>query len=245
MVQTHPSWSRSSSPAPAAAGASAWKLLIANPGHSTFNAGTASVEKSSSRLGLGFRISYTFSKSLDNSSSVIGGAAGATSGPVLQALPQDPRQPSLDKAPSTFDLTHVFTAGFIQNLPFDRVPALHALGQAASGWQLLNITTLASGSPFTVFSGIQQSGLGAGQADRPDQVGAPVLSTGRSVREDYFGSGAANGSFFLIPINVQGGTGPNRGRLGHARARHVSGSCLSRFRLGAAQGDCSWPPWWG
>ena len=194
------------------------EALIANPGHSTFNAGTASVEKSSSRLGLGFQISYTFSKSPDNSSSVIGGAAGATSGPVLQAPPQDPRQPSLDKAPSTFDLTHVFTASFILNLPFDRVPGLHALGQVASGWQLLNITTLASGSPFTVFSGIQQTGLGAGQGDRPDQVGTPVLSTGRSVREDYFGSGAANGSFFLIPINVPGGTGPNRGRLARSDA---------------------------
>ena len=57
------------------------EALIANPGHSTFNAGTASVEKSSSRLGLGFQISYTFSESLDNSSSMIGGAAGATSGP--------------------------------------------------------------------------------------------------------------------------------------------------------------------
>ena len=50
--------------------------------------------------------------------------------------------------------------------------------------------------------------------DRPDQVGTPVLSTGRTVREDYFGRGPENASFFAIPIDVPGGTGPNQGRLG-------------------------------
>jgi hypothetical protein len=207
------------------------EALIANPSHSTFHAGTVSVAKSSARLGLGFQINYTFSKSLDDSSSVLGGALGANSGPVLQAPPQNPRLPSLDKAPSTFDVTHVFAASIILNLPFDRVPALHALGQVASDWQLLNISTLTSGSPFSVLSGIQQTGLGAGQADRPDQVGKPVLSTGRSVREDYFGSGAANGSFFLIPINMPGGSGPNHGRLGALGRNTFRGPALHDFDL--------------
>jgi len=50
-----------------------------------------------------------------------------------------------------------------QNLPFDRIHFLEPLGKrVTSGWQLLNITTLTSGSPFTVFSGIQQTGVGAG-----------------------------------------------------------------------------------
>jgi hypothetical protein len=34
------------------------------------------------------------------------------------------------------------------------------------------------------------------------------------VRDDYFGLGANNASFFYIPINVPGGTGPNQGRFG-------------------------------
>ena len=33
-------------------------------------------------------------------------------------------------------------------------------------------------------------------------------------RADYFGRGASNASFFNIPINVPGGTGPNHGRFG-------------------------------
>ena len=82
------------------------------------------------------------------------------------------------------------------------------------GWQLLCIGTVMSGSPFTVNSGVQQTGVGAGGTDRPDQIGTADFSTSRAVREDYFGLGAANASLFSVPVNVAGGTGPNRGRFG-------------------------------
>lgn len=42
----------------------------------------------------------------------------------------------------------------------------------------------------------------------------PHFSTSRTVREDYFGFGTDNASFFDVPINVPGGTGPNHGRFG-------------------------------
>jgi len=71
-----------------------------------------------------------------------------------------------------------------------------------------------TGLPFTVYSGIQQTGAGAGGADRPDQIGRPSFSTSRTVREDYFGRSANNAAFFSIPINVAGGTGPNQGVFG-------------------------------
>ena len=163
---------------------------------------------------MGFQASYTLGKSLDDSSAVLGGFLSG-SGPVLQTQPQDPRDPGRDKGLSTFDTTHVFTLSWIQALPFERVGLLRSLGRKlTSGWQILNITTLTSGPPFTIFSGIQQTGLGSGGADRPDQVGQPVLSTSREVREDYFGQGSLNADFFSIPIGVQGGTGPNQGRFG-------------------------------
>ena len=47
-----------------------------------------------------------------------------------------------------------------------------------------------------------------------DLVEQPHFSTSGAVREDYFGRGANNESFFSIPINVPGGTGPNHGRFG-------------------------------
>ena len=71
-----------------------------------------------------------------------------------------------------------------------------------------------SGSPFTVYSGVQQTGAGAGGTDRPDLVTTPHFSTSRAVRSDYFGRGDNNATFFNIPINLPDGTGPNHGRFG-------------------------------
>jgi hypothetical protein len=188
--------------------------VVSSGSHSTYHALQTSLSKNSARAGLGFQASYTYSKSLDDTSSVLGGFSG-NAGVVLQTFPQNPRNPSAEKGPSTFDVTHVFTFSVIQALPFDRIGFLHGLGKPlTAGWQLLNITTLMTGSPFSVYSGIQQTGVGSGGADRPDQIGRPVFSTSRTTREDYFGRGADNSSFFSIPINVPGGTGPNHGVFG-------------------------------
>jgi hypothetical protein len=83
---------------------------------------------------------------------------------------------------------------------------------------------LTTGSPFTVFSGVQQTGVGLGGSDRPDLVSMPHFSTSRTVRDDYFGRGNVseqnlNGSFFFVPIStpgltIPGGTGPHSGRFG-------------------------------
>jgi hypothetical protein len=118
-------------------------------------------------------------------------------------------------------VTHVFTVSWIQLLRLERVSFLRPLGRPlTAGWQFLTITTLMSGSPFTVFSGVQQTGAGAGGTDRPDLVQVPHFSTSRQDRADYFGlgndcaAGPCNASFFGIPLNVPGGTGPNHGRFG-------------------------------
>ena len=188
--------------------------LVTTGSHSTYQALQASVGKNSTRFGLGFQASYTYSKSLDDTSSALGNVNGSP-GVILQTLPQNPWNPGADKGPSNFDVTHVFALSLIEALPVDRVSFLRPLGKHfTEGWQFLNITTLMTGSPFTVYSGIQQTGAGAGGADRPDQIGQPAFSTSRTVREDYFGRAANNASFFSIPINVAGGTGPNQGVFG-------------------------------
>ena len=195
-------------------GGYAEELMMSSRSHSTFQSLQASASKTSERWGLGFSANYTFSKSLDDTSSVLGpGITGA--GNTQLAIPQDPWNPGADKGPSTFDIRHILVFNVIQVLPFDRVSFLRPLGShLTSGWQFLNISTLTSGSPFTVYSGVQQSGFGSAGADRPDQVGRPIFSTRRAAREDYFGRGADNTSFFSIPIGIPGGTGPNQGLLG-------------------------------
>jgi hypothetical protein len=190
-------------------------MMMANTSHSTYHSLQASLSKTSLRYGLGFQASYTFSKSLDDTSAVLGGFVAAASGPVLQASPQNPFDLRSEKGLSTFDATHSFSFNAVQELPLGRLPALRALGKRfTDGWQLLGVGSLATGSPFTVYSGIQQTGVGLNGADRPDQIGTPSLSTSRTVREDYFGLGSKNASFFSIPINMAGGSGPNQGRFG-------------------------------
>jgi hypothetical protein len=189
--------------------------IVGTNSHSTYHSLQVSASKTSLRYGLGFQASYTFSKSLDDTSAVLGGFVSSSSGAVLQTSPQNPFDILAEKAPSTFDATHSFSFNAVQDLAVGRVPLLRLLGKRfTSGWSLLGVGSLATGSPFTVLSGIQQTGVGANGADRPDQIGKPTLSTSRKVREDYFGLGANNASYFSIPINVAGGTGPNQGRFG-------------------------------
>ena len=190
------------------------EAVMTNGSHSSYHALQTSATMNQSKIGLSFQASYTFSKSIDNTSAILGGPPVNT-GVILQAVPQNPLDMDAERGPSTFDVAHVFTVSVFQALPFDKMSWLRPLSEKLTrGWQILNITTLTSGSPFAVLSGVQQTGFGAAGADRPDQIGKPHLSTNRSVREDYFGLGANNSSFFRIPIDVAGGSGPNSGRFG-------------------------------
>jgi len=204
-------------------------FIMTNSSHSTYHALQTSVTQNNARIGLTFQASYTFAKSIDDTSAVLGGIP-ANAGTIIQAPPQNPFKPEDDKGPSTFDVRHVFSLSLFQNLPFDRIQFLEPLGKrVTSGWQLLNITTLTSGSPFTVFSGIQQTGVGAGGTDRPDLVTMPDFSRSGTVREDYFGRGTDNATFFSIPVNVPGGTGPNRGRFGTLGRNTFRGPAFHQF----------------
>jgi hypothetical protein len=204
--------------------------IVTARGHSSFHSLQTSLQKTSLSHGLGFQASYTYSKSLDSSSSTVGGVFGSSSNPLIQTLPQNPRNWNAEKAPSTFDVTHVFALNLLQDLNLDRVPLLKPLGRwPTAGWQVMNVSTLMSGSPFSVYSGIQQTGAGFYSADRPDQIGVPELSTTRTVREDYFGKGAANAAYFHLPVSLANGSGPNSGRFGMLGRNTFRGPSFHNF----------------
>lgn len=205
---------------------------IDNRSHSSYHALQISAQQNLTASGLGFQASYTLAKSLDDSSAVIGGFISGASGAVAQTAPENPFDAGIDKAPSSFDVKHALAFSLFQDLHADRLPFLRPLGKTlTAGWQLLGIGTLLSGPPFTIYSGIQQTGAGSQGTDRPDQVGTPALSTSRTVREDYFGLGANNASFFSIPIGVPGGTGPNRGVFGTLGRNTFRGPAFHNFDL--------------
>ena len=192
--------------------------LITNRSHSTYHAFQTSVQGNAGHRGPGIQASYTWSKSIDDTSSVLG------------AVPQDPFNTRAEKGPSTFDVAHAFSASVIQDLHAERLGLLQSISRKATGgWQLLSIASITTGLPFTVYSGVQQTGVGSNGADRPDQIGQPVLSTSRTIREDYFGLGANNPSLFAIPVDVPGGTGPNDGRFGTLGRNTLRGPAFHNF----------------
>ncbi len=207
-------------------------ILMTNRSHSTYHSLQVSAQKDLTASGLGFQASYTYSKSIDDASAVFGGFVSGYSGAVSQTNPQNPFDTRADKGPSTFDLRHALTFSLFQDLHADRFALLRPLGKAlTAGWQLLGIGTVMSGLPLTVYSGLQQTGVGSNGTDRPDQIATPDLSTTRKVREDYFGLGSNNASLFQIPINVPGGTGPNHGAFGTLGRNTFRGPALRYFDM--------------
>ncbi|HEY6845005.1 MAG TPA: carboxypeptidase regulatory-like domain-containing protein [Terracidiphilus sp.] len=188
--------------------------VIVADAHSTYHALQTSLSGSVGHGGPGLQASYTWGKSIDDTSQVIGGT-GST-GAVASGYSQNPYDTRPEKGPSAFDVTHSFNLSLAQDLHLDSAQVLGSISRKVTGgWELLSISSLSSGSPFTVFSGIQQTGAGSEGVDRPDQILKPHLSTARANRPDYFGQGASNAAdFFSIPIHVAGGTGPNQGVFG-------------------------------
>jgi hypothetical protein len=182
--------------------------IVTDRSHSSYHALQTSVQGSLGHGAPDIQASYTWSKSIDDTSSVLGGFISGTSGAAAQAWPQNPQDTRSEKGLSTFDTPQSFSASVIQDLHLDRTGFLEFLPKKATlGWQLLSISTLASGTPFTVYSGVQQTGVGSNGVDRPDLLTTPVFSTSRKIREDYFGLSANNASFFSIPVGQFGTLG--------------------------------------
>lgn len=109
--------------------------------------------------GLGFQLGYTLSKSKDNRS-WDPSLSTVSTGSVQSAssTPFDLRDRKLNYAWSDFDRRHVFQGTYTYELPFGRgtrfaadVPKL--LDVIIGGWQMSGTVILASGRPFTVYSG--------------------------------------------------------------------------------------------
>ncbi len=202
--------------------------VITATAHSSYHALQTSLSGTVPHGGPGVQASYTWGKSIDDTSSVIGGT-GST-GAVAQGAPQDPYDTHPEKGPSNFDVNHGFGLSLAQDLHGEQVEFLHPISRKVTGgWELLSISSISSGSPFTVYSGVQQTGYGASGVDRPDQIAKPKLSTARKVREDYFGAGLDNPQFFSIPVNIAGGSGPNQGRFGTLGRNTFRGPAFYNF----------------
>lgn len=141
-------------------------------GDSSYHALQVRAQKQASR-NLAFLASYTFSKSLDDTSGLFGTRAEP-------GYPQNSFDLSADRGLSNFNVKHRFVFSYIYELPFgSRQRWLSSPGIANrifGNWDLSGILTLQSGQPFTVVRGVDQSHTGTialGDIDRPNLVGNP------------------------------------------------------------------------
>ncbi|HVB39132.1 MAG TPA: hypothetical protein VND92_11360, partial [Vicinamibacterales bacterium] len=153
------------------------------------------------RDGVGFNVNYTFSKSLDNASSI--GGAGRT-------VAQNPFDLSQEWGLSTFDVRHRLVVNGNYQLPFG--PGRRFLSNGGpwaavlGDWQVSGVATYLSGNPLTatVLGNIGATGgVGTYFALRANATGLPVLVPVPAVQE-FFNTGA-----FTVPVP---GTLGNAGR---------------------------------
>jgi len=120
--------------------------------------------------GLTFLAAYTFSKSMDDISSIFGGSVGS-------GLPQNSQNLSGDRGLSDFNTKHRLSLSFVYDVPFRRMWAQGPRWSRAllDNWQAGGILTAQSGSPFTVvLTGAPAASAAAfGNPERPDLVGNP------------------------------------------------------------------------
>ncbi len=130
-----------------------------------------------------FNTSYTVSQSRDDASS-----PGAT---AFEAnVPQDVRNifPG-EEALSSFHHLHQLVASGSYRLPFFEGVggAAEALG---AGWRVNLVATVLSGAPFTVNLGQDVANIGAGPAQRPNQIGDPTLPASQRSPQQWFNTNA-------------------------------------------------------
>ena len=187
--------------------------LMDNHAHSTYNALQVEGRKVSSRHGTQFQVSYTWSKAIDNATTVFN-APGANSA----AVQNDPTCWACEKSVSGFDFPHTLTLNFTYTPPLDKWNALSFLPRRAkAGWQIASIVRAQSGFPFTVTSpfGTKEFGTdtyyGWGGYTRPDLVQRPGLRSGGDPVNQFFSDDAIadginlGGKYFAVPLDLVNG----------------------------------------
>ena len=172
-------------------------------GKSIYHALTLKVERRLAKR-VGYNVSYTLSQSKDDASS-----PGATESEAN--VPQDVRNifdETGEWARSSFDHTHQFIASGVYQFPFfeNGSGLAHAL---LGGWRANAIFIAQSGAPFTVNLGVDRANIGAGPAQRPDQLRDPNLPGGARTPERWFDTSA-----FALQAPFTFGSAPRNGVIG-------------------------------
>ncbi len=146
---------------------------------------------------LEFMAGYTYSKSLDESSSL--------------AEPVNPIDPELSRALSAFDMRHNFVVSYNWQLPISKV--LRRENLWTQGWSLSGVSRFATGFPVTLYNnndtsllGTIPNGINNNGVDTPDFTPGD-LAINHNPRN---GSPAFNTALFSLPSLGEIGNAPRR-----------------------------------
>jgi outer membrane receptor protein involved in Fe transport len=182
-------------------------IFESSEGSSILHAATVRLRKRMAH-GLSMSGSYTFSKSIDNASSIGGGAV---------VVAQNDLDLAAERGLSSFDQRHRFNGEFLYELPFGNSKAWLNHGGPATAifgdWQFSGNYTLASGTPFTprIVGAIADVARGISGTLRADFTGAPVTMSNPTVLEWF------NTAAFVVPPS---------GQFGDARRNSIPGPGL-------------------
>jgi hypothetical protein len=174
-------------------------LYESSQGSSILHAGTLRVRKRM-RHGLSLGGTYTYSKSIDNASSIGGGAS---------VVAQNDRDIAAERGLSSFDQRHRFTADYAYTLPFGKDQKWLKGGWAGNvfgGFFVSGNMILASGTPLSprVFAGASDLSRGVSGSLRPDLVPGQSISVSDPGTGQWFNIHA-----FATPAGVFGNAGRN------------------------------------
>lgn len=178
-------------------------------GNSIYHAGQVRLTRRF-RHGIAFNALYTYAKSIDNASTIGGGAA---------VVVQDDKNLAAERGLSSFDQRHTLSTNFIFTSP---VGEGNAVFIHAAGWtgRLLKDWTISGG--ITYNSGTPLTALVLG--NRADTGGTGVVGSGRA---DATGEGISGGRFF----DLGAFTLPPADRYGNAARNTIPGPSLFAVNL--------------
>ncbi len=185
-------------------------------GNSNYNALEVNLRHKSGALE--FMVGYTYSKSIDQSSSLAEPVY-----PVAIDASGTEISPSLNRAVSAFDMTHNFVASYRYELPFGRLFEDHE--RLTKGWVVSGITRVSTGFPVTLFNNNDTSLLGTiPNGINNNGVDTPNVAPGNlEINNDpRNGRPAFNTSLFSLPA---------LGEIGTARRRFFCGPGISNFDM--------------
>jgi Carboxypeptidase regulatory-like domain/TonB dependent receptor len=206
-------------------GSNAYQSTI---GVSDYNALELSARHTSGRLQ--FFASYTYSKALDESSSI---------GDEVS-----PFNPGLSYALSSFDVRHNFVFSYDYELPIAQL--LHASSLWTNGWRLSGITRFSTGFPVSLVNngdnsllGTNPNGVNNSGIDLPDYNGEPLLLNHdpRDNTHNYFDTADFSMNVLGTPGNAKRrffyGPGSNNFDMALAKNLPLTESKIFLFRLEA------------